>query len=321
MEEKFRKYVDGNANPEEIDSVISNLLSDENTQELNKLLSSYWQECLNQKTIIPTKRDFIEKIHQRLGTTSPNFNRRYFIYKTVSYVAAIFLLVFVIGGIFYFQRQNNSNEIITQTITTPYGARTSFELPDGTKIWLNSGSKVVFPLSYGKERTIELVGEAFFNVKKNGKPFVVSTEQGDIEVLGTTFNVSAYDEEMFQTTLVTGKVKIDNNKEIFLEPGQQYYRENNQEGKVIKVNPEMFISWVNGELIFKNETFKNVVKRLERWYNVKINLQDDSIEELRFTGTIRMESFSEVLEILKITSSVQFTIDEETRIVTITKSR
>ena len=136
----------------------------------------------------------------------------------------------------------------------------------------------------------------------------------------TRVNVNAFGEDMFQTTLVSGKVKIVDNKETFLEPGDQYHKENNQEGKVLKVNQEMFISWVDGELIFKNEPFKSVVKKLERWYNVKIVLKDESLEDIRYTGTIRMESFSEVLEVLAITSSINFSFDAATRVITITKA-
>lgn len=320
MEEKLQKYIEGRAKHDEVESVIRNLLSDDKTEESDKLLFSYWQECMKKKTIRPSKRDFINKVHQTLGTNG-SFNRKIKIYKTISYVAATVLLFIILGSVYYFQTQNSSDNIITQTIKTPHGARTSFDLPDGSKIWLNSGSTVIFPSLFIDKRIIHLTGEAFLDVKKRRKPFIVSTKYGDVEALGTTFNVNAYDDEIFQTTLVTGRVKVINKKEVYLDPGYQYYKDIRGDARILKVDTYIFTSWKDGELIFKNEPFKSVVKKLERWYNVKIYLKDKSLEKLKYTGTIRMESFSEVLEVLEITSPIKYSFNQETRVITITQPK
>ncbi len=241
----------------------------------------------------------------------------------VAAIAAAFVLGIFITAISIssldFSHKVGSN---TQEITTPYGARTSFTLPDGSKVWLNSGSTLTFPHQFADNRPVSLTGEAFFEVKKGENPFIVSTKYGDVEVLGTSFNVSAFDEEQFQTTLVSGLVKVKGSKdgeELRLTPGYQASETKNKL-KIRKVDTRLFTSWKDGKLIFENEYLPNVVRRLERWYNIHIDLDDDPrLRKIHFTGTIEMESFPEVLELLKTTSSINYTYNESIRTIKITK--
>jgi ferric-dicitrate binding protein FerR (iron transport regulator) len=166
-----------------------------------------------------------------------------------------------------------------------------------------------------------LNGEAFFEVQKTGNPFIVTTNFGEIEVRGTFFNVNAFSGENFQTTLVQGAVTVKTNngtKAIKLNPGQQA----ELEGKdliVKNVETDLFDSWKYGKLIFRNEYLPVVAKRLERWYNVKIELANDKrLSEISYTGTLEMETFSEVLQLLRITAPINYSYDEKTRIIKIT---
>lgn len=207
-----------------------------------------------------------------------------------------------------------------QKIITPYGAKTNFQLPDGSIVWLNSGSELSFPSQFDASRPVTLTGEAFFEVEKSAKPFIVSTIYGEVEVRGTSFDVKAFPGENLQATLVEGIVivrGINIDKEAALRPGQQA---NISGSKIIvdEVETYQFTSWKDGKLIFMDEQLPSVAKRLERWYNVKIELANDiRLTEIRYNGTIEMESFSEVLQLLKVTAPIDYTYNEKIRTIKI----
>lgn len=227
-------------------------------------------------------------------------------------IASVGISLVFSGGEMYSQLQH---------ITTPYGARTNFELPDGSKVWLNAGSTISFPSKFDKNRSVDLRGEAFFDVKK-GRPFVVSTESGTIEVKGTSFNVKSYENDLLETTLVSGIVHFapkGSADRIVMKPGTQV-RSLDNNVSVLEVETELFTSWKEGRLVFRNEYLPSVAKTLERWYNIRIELDDDPVlSKIWFTGNIEMESFTEVMDLIKITSSIDYSYDEKTRTVHVTK--
>jgi ferric-dicitrate binding protein FerR (iron transport regulator) len=217
--------------------------------------------------------------------------------------------------------QQNTSFAQMQNVLAPQGAKTNFQLPDGSIVWLNSGSELSFPSQFDEKRPVTLSGEAFFEVEKSAKPFIVSTIYGNVEVQGTSFNVKAFADDGFQATLVEGSVKVkekNNNKEIILRPGQQA---NILGNKIFvgDVETELFTSWKEGKLIFRDEQLPIVAKRLERWYNVKIELSDDKrLTGIRYNGTLEMESFSEVMQLLKVTAPIDYSYNEKTRTIKIT---
>lgn len=207
-----------------------------------------------------------------------------------------------------------------QNISVPHGAKTNIELPDGSMVWLNSGTTLSYSSEFEKNRPVALNGEAFFEVQKSDKPFIVSTNYGDVEVKGTTFNVKAYSNEPLQATLVTGSVLVSDKaseKGALLQPGQQANVVNNQIN-VSNVETDLFTSWKDGKLIFRKEYLPTAAKRIERWYNVKIELDDDKrLNDIMYSGVLEMESFTEVLELLKVTSPIEYTYNEKTRTIKI----
>jgi ferric-dicitrate binding protein FerR (iron transport regulator) len=213
---------------------------------------------------------------------------------------------------------NSKNEITNQRVSTPFGAKTQFILPDGSSVWLNSGSSFSYPSRFEGERIVELSGEAYFKVEKQNNPFKVKTAFGEVEVTGTEFNVKAYENETFLTTLESGSVVFTNKfgKQAIMEPGMQVLFDS-QNFRMRKVETKLFTSWKDGQLIFRDEPLKNIIAQLERWYNVEIELRDDRIKNLKFNGTIEMESFSEVLELIKVTTPIKYSFDRKTRILTI----
>jgi len=254
--------------------------------------------------------------------TLPSKQQRSVPVRWIIPVAAAFILGMLIPSVFYFTgKDSRQNGLQVQEVSIPYGARTSFMLPDGSTAWLNSGSTLSFPAPSNGDRTVSLSGEAYFDVVKNGTPFTVSTVYGKIEVLGTSFNVKAYSDGEFESTLVEGSVKVNGsgNHSLTLIPGQQAYLDEQGELNIRKVDPEVFTSWKEGKLIFYREPFAKMAKRLERWYNVTIEVNDEEMKDLWFTGTIEMETLSEVMDLISRTMPVQYDYNQKIRALRIYK--
>ncbi len=250
-------------------------------------------------------------------------------YNTFSKIAAIIILPVLIFSGWYFVKSgiisNNEENISYAEIFSPLGARSHFELPDGSTGWLNSGSTLKFPVKFrGQVRKVSLSGEGYFDVVKNSKkPFVVKT--GDIEVmaLGTKFNVLTYpDDKTTNITLESGKVVINaicKNKKVVriteLEPDQQTIIKNeSMKFQKRKVDSKNYTSWKQGILKFRNEPMNEVIERLERWYNVEIVLMDKELENYKYRATFEDETLNEVLSLIKLTSPVDFKQDKRVKL-------
>lgn len=219
-----------------------------------------------------------------------------------------------------------TQELIYNELKTPNGGGYNLQLADGSKVWLNAGSSLKFPVSFtDSTRQVFLEGEAYFEVSHNGKPFIVSSGNMDIRVLGTSFNVSAYkDEQHIKTTLVEGKVsiKITDDDElsianIVLTPNKQAVL-NRLDSKisVSEVNTTQYTSWMKGKLEFNNETLEIVMKRLARWYDFEYEFENNKAKEFHFTARMNNnESISSILHMLEMTTDVKFEIKESTIVV------
>lgn len=205
-----------------------------------------------------------------------------------------------------------TEDIIYNKIETPLGGKYQINLPDGSKVWLNSASSLRFPALFsGDTREVELNGEAFFDVAKNkNKPFKVITKDQIVEVVGTQFNINSYgDEEAIKTTLIEGSVKIIyKDKVVLLTPGQQF-QPNELKPKVVEADTEEVIAWKNGYFLFKNEDIRSIMRKLSRWYNVEVSYVGD-IPEVGFGGNISAsKDISEVIAVLQLTNAVHFKIE------------
>ncbi len=317
MKKQFDDYIQGKCTPEDFRQVIGLIESTgrESEKRLNDLLFGYWDKVMKENELSRRNDGLLNAIHHRLALVEKiNYSRVIRLYKIGISIAAIIIFALIFNSVI----EDHSFNVADQTVSTPYGAKANFDLPDGSKIWLNSGSKLIYPNKFGIERSIYLEGEAFLEVKKSNRPFVVNSSYGQVRVLGTRFNIKAYGEEACEITLVEGSLKVQNNnrKEAILQPNYQAYQEG-QDLIVRHVDTETFTSWKDGKLIFEREPFYHIVRRLERWYNVKIDVKDDAVKNLRYTGTIEMESFSEVLELIKATTPIVYSFDKNTRILSI----
>ena len=208
--------------------------------------------------------------------------------------------------------------IVYNTLTTPHGGRYSVRLSDGSRVTLNAGSSLKYPVSFSDStRTVYLQGEAFFEVMYNGKPFIVFNEQQNIRVLGTSFNVSAYaNEPAVLTTLVEGKVQIEAPVgRVVLTPGEQSKLTGNQLS-VETVNTSQYTSWLNGKFEFNHDNMDIVIKRLSRWYDFNYEFENKDAVNYHFTGRLDSDQpISSILQMLEATSDIRFETNGKTIVV------
>lgn len=211
----------------------------------------------------------------------------------------------------------STTTVAYNTISTPRGGQYKVILSDGTQVWLNAASSLKFPAAFlGKERNVELTGEAYFEVAKNkAMPFHVLAAGQVVEVLGTHFNVNAYtDEESLKTTLLEGLVKVNKGVSFaMLKPGQQAIINNNDANPVIKVadvpDADEVMAWKDGKFYFNNTDIKTVMRQIGRWYNVDIEYAGKIPGSDGFTGTFsRNMTASKALKVLEF-SGVDFKIE------------
>lgn len=240
-------------------------------------------------------------------------------------IAAILLLpLLVYSGYISFRstslKEQQEDYVVMQTISSRQGMITQFDLADGTKVWLNSGSTLQFPNSFtGELREVKLTGEAFFKVAKNEKqPFRVHAKDLNIEVLGTSFNVVSYvDEQQVEVVLVEGKVKLSTDEDQqkkefgFMYPGQMaLYEEDTQKVEAKEVAVDKYTAWRDGNLMFRDDKMEDVAKRLSRWFNVEIIISDPEIKSYAYKATFRNETLMQVLNLLKISAPIDFHVTE-----------
>jgi len=191
-------------------------------------------------------------------------------------------------------------------LTTPRGGMYQITLPDGTKVWLNAASSLIYPLSFAKnERKVTLIGEAFFEVIKDStRPFKVLSKEQEIEVLGTAFNVNAYPENTaIKTTLVHGRVKLSNDNRYseatYLQPGQQSTNTNSGDIQVAPVDTAPFTAWKDGLFYFEETPLSDALQQIGRWYNIKVRYKGE-VPQTHFYGRIkRSKPLQEVLDVLE----------------------
>tara|TARA_R110002049_G_scaffold309206_1_gene518577 strand:- start:52024 stop:53175 length:1152 start_codon:yes stop_codon:yes gene_type:complete len=210
--------------------------------------------------------------------------------------------------------------LVYNTLTVPYGKRFEVQLSDGTVVNLNAGTSLKFPIKFieGKNREVFLNGEAYFNVAKDANhPFIVNTNEVDVRVLGTQFNVSSYDEDIdVNTVLVEGSVNVYNKEATYSEetatmltPGfKAAWDKSKNQIEVAKADIEMSLAWIDGRIILKHMPFNKIIKKLERHYNVKIINHNESLGKDFVTATFDIETIEDVFKVIHEIHPIEYTI-------------
>lgn len=224
------------------------------------------------------------------------------------------------GQIAYTKDGNGGGEELYNTITTARGRQYRLILADGSSVWLNAASSIRYPANFtGKERRVQVTGEAYLEVAKDaGKPFFVTVNGMEVQVLGTHFNVNAYnDEANAVTTLLEGSVKVSKkDASVMLTPGQQAQLRTNGTLSVIK-NADVVaaVAWKNGYFSFDNTGIESVMRQLSRWYDIDVSYEGNKIPSESFWGDLqRSSSLTSILKVLE-KSGIKFTIDGKKLIV------
>lgn len=210
------------------------------------------------------------------------------------------------GFLKYDEQEKANDKPLYNTLTTPRGGEYKIVLVDGTKVWLNTNSSLrFFANAPDKERKVWLQGEAYFEVAHNKmKPFKIYTDQQEIKVLGTKFNVKTF-QQTGQTTLLEGKVSI-NYESVILSPGQQLTTINQVNQKVKNVDVEPFLAWKNGYFFFNNEPLSEVMNKIADWYDLQIEFKDP-VQHINIWATVsRYRPIHEVLDMLEKTDAAHF---------------
>ncbi|MEN0056659.1 MAG: FecR domain-containing protein [Mucilaginibacter sp.] len=219
------------------------------------------------------------------------------------------------GQIKYVKRHNNHSDKASpfNTLQTPVGGYYKMVLADGTKVWLNAASQLRYPADFRnlKQRKVELAGEAYFEVAKDAAhPFIVQTDDQEIKVLGTHFNVNAYhDDGGSKTTLLEGSIHAaGKNAQAIIKPGQQVISSSTGKLNIDQVDTELAVAWKNDQFMFESEPVRPLMKTVARWYDVEV-IYGANVPDVRFNGAIsKFENISAVLKILESTGKIHFEV-------------
>lgn len=220
-----------------------------------------------------------------------------------------------------YQLDSSIKEIRQNVLEVPRGGEFQVVLADGTKVWLNAGSRLTYPTAFvGKERKVSLVGEGYFEVQRDErKPFVVDVNGMEVTVLGTSFNMKSFVQDGRTTaTLINGKIRVKtSSRDVVLTPNQQadlLVGENHLD--VREVDAEAYRAWISGKFVFRRERLESILDDVARWYNVTVFYEQGSVKDILFSGIVeRYADITETLEMLEKTNKVVFVIDKDKIIV------
>jgi ferric-dicitrate binding protein FerR (iron transport regulator) len=326
---------------------ITNLWNQHSGKEEEKLEDAYVEHIERMKRMgVPLQHEHAREeidTHYLLEGSRKNLNGRRF-----AVAATIIALILTAGYFSFFHSRRTSTPSPVKAeklaVSTKYGSRTKIQLPDGSKVWLNSGSTIKYDKQFGTDiREVVLSGEAFFDVVKNAdKPFIIHTVSMDVKVLGTQFNIKSYaNDKQSEATLIHGSIEVLLKKRgfenILLKPNQKIVVINDavlkdsltpagdkSQESVITVQKLNYApadssivetSWVDNKLSFRDESFEDIARRMERWYGTIIRFADPSVKSIRFTGTFTNETVEQALEALQITADFHFTRQSNTVLI------
>lgn len=341
----------GEATPEELAQLDLLVAQDPELKAQEQLLASIWHT--KQQASGVSKEEALSKhlvrLQQLQKTAEPQeappapvqgAAKRWY------WLAAAALVFGCFAGVKYLYNANGytSDPLASHVYTVKPGQRMKIQLPDGTGVWLNAGSKMSYAGDFkGEKREVQLSGEAFFDVAADkNRPFIIHTHTIDLRVLGTAFNIRSYeDERETEAALVRGAVEVtlrnDPGKKIILKPKEKILVNSCRNDSAVytltgpkstEESPLIVLSkirywgrdssnnlesaWVKNRLVFDKETLDNIAGKIERWYNVQINITDSGLNEATYTGVFENEKLEEVLEALRLTGGFHYSINGNT---------
>lgn len=288
-------------------------LSPENSIILKEIMNTWLVTRKSNKSYQPDLAANWNKLISLIDL-SEKPKKSYVVYYRWAAVAAILVMVFLAGTGLGDRIFNQSAKITYTKIVAPEGSKTQVVLPDSTYVWLNSGSELKYSSDYSApNRVVTMKGECFFDVVKDAKhPFLVRGSKFQVKVFGTRFNINEdIAKDVADVTLVSGKVQVLNFHDKLisdLDPGQQLVCSNGKYSVHKAQNIEALTAWLNNMMIFDNQPFEEVIHYLEKWYGVKIHLDQTLYSSHNYTFKVKTESLREVLELISVITPIQYAI-------------
>jgi ferric-dicitrate binding protein FerR (iron transport regulator) len=321
--EKIRRFTSGKFSFNDYLSVSSYFKNEENNVGLKESMESEWNETDHTNNNKERLSLILENLHQQLNTNSDGkaniFHNFYHAFSKVAVVLLIPALITIVV-LSYLSIQSSEKAGSWAEIHSPVGSRTKFQLPDGSQGWLNGGSSIKYPINFMKHRNVEISGEAWFDVVHyKSEVFRVITPYFDVKVLGTQFNVIAYDDE------TTAEVILERGKVLLLGKDQEVKEELNPDQHLVynkstktliktDIDSKSYTRWKDGVLIFKNVPMSEIAKRLERRYNAEIILHGDSLKSSIFRATFQDENLDEICKMLSTVAPIKYKIQKREKL-------
>ncbi|MDR3141443.1 MAG: FecR domain-containing protein [Tannerellaceae bacterium] len=321
MNREVEDYFLGKMNRDERIAFLCELTSDKEKQETfdryrqTEALLAFSDDVDNPSDTVRSYKQFIRRMKQRALYR--------YVYRTAGYAAAVVLLAMSVHFYHVYSYQHTIDTSET-SLFVPAGQRVSLTLSDGTTVWLNARTRLTYPTAFvGNQRRVSIEGEAFFEVAKDkDKPFIVSANGSEIKVLGTTFNVYSYsDEPVSRISLLEGSVQVrcktSPDIEVTLRPQEEAIFQN-QTMTIGKIPNNDYFLWREGIYSFENETLSNILKKLELYYDIKIEVKDPAILKWKYTVKFRQrDGIDEILRALCKVYPLKIRKNEEKNIVKI----
>ena len=321
--EKIRRFTSGKFSFNDYLSVSSYFKNEVNDEGLKESMESEWNETDSISNDKERLSQILNNLHLHINMNS---NRRANVFRNLynafSKIAVVLIIpaLITIAVLSYLSVNSPEKAESWAEIHSPVGSRTKFQLPDGTQGWLNGGSSIKYPINFMKHRNVEISGEAWFDVVHlNSEEFRVITPYFDVKVLGTQFNVIAYDDES------TAEVILERGKVILLGKDQEEKEELNPDQHIIfnkisktltkaNIDSKSYTSWKDGLLIFKNVPMTEIARRLERRYNAEIILHGDSLKSSIFRATFQDEDLDEICKMLSTVAPIKYKIEKREKL-------
>lgn len=321
MKEIIFKYLQHTASEEEKKQLLEWLEADEENKKIFSGLRDTWLTEEKDHIFPP---DYTQKAFSRFIQNIEAESRQHktYLFPALLKIAVAITLLFVCsaGGYWLrkYQEQDSREMIVMNQVMMGKDSKGSVTLPDSTVVWLNAGSKLIYPDKFSDQtRKVSLEGEGYFEVFKNeAAPFYVETRDMTVRVLGTHFDVKNYAaKKTWETTLLSGKVEIyfpDTKRTVVMEPNQKMVCARGSNRYQLKeVNASEYILWINDKLVFTNESLSFILHQLERWYGIDIVCKGDIPLTQRLSLTIRKESPEEIFKLLELISPIRYKIEED----------
>ena len=312
--ELLLKYIEGDATDSEKVSITNWL--DANPENMKEYLAL---RKLHDITIWQTSP--VAKPTQEIIENDQRRSRRINFSEVMKYAAI--LIVAIVVSRFIFPEVKSVETFAMQSLYVPAGQRAEITLEDGTKVWLNANTTLTFPNQFsGQTREVSINGEGYFDVVSNKlKPFIVKTDKYNVKVWGTKFNIMAYSgNENFETTLFEGSIEVLKSgveKGILIRPDQRIFQKNEQLAiaPITDLNHQL---WKEGIISFQDESFTELVNKLQLYFDIKIEVRNDKILNYQCTGKFRTKDGVEhILKVLRLRNKFNYTIDEKNNTITI----